>query len=92
MVQKIVEVVPQVQFLIEWWMCQLVMVRVSQCSNTAIQTQYIGKIACVVGNEIEREVSTTHNGMLASKFEWTGLNHKFNHQEFIKTEIDKIFV
>ena len=30
------------------------------------QTQYIGKITCVAGNEIDREVSTTHDGMLAS--------------------------
>ena len=66
MVQKTVEVVPQVQFLIEWWMCQLLMVCISQCPNTAIQTQYIDEIACAAGNEIDREVSTTHDGMLAS--------------------------
>ena len=66
MVQKTVEVVPQVQFLIERWMCQLLKVCISHCPNTAIQTQYIGKIVCVAGNEIDREVSTTHDGILAS--------------------------
>ena len=44
-VQKTVEVVPQVQFLIEWWMCQLLMVCASQCPNTAIQR-------CTTGSSI----------------------------------------
>ena len=45
-VQKTVEVVPQAQFLIEWWMCQLLMVCVSQCPNTAIQ-RYTSARSCV---------------------------------------------
>ena len=53
------------------------MARVSQCPDTAIQmqktakgaqAQHIGKIVCVTGNEIDREASTTHSGMLASNF------------------------
>ena len=32
------------------------------------QVQYIDKIVCVAGSEIDREVSTTHSGMLASSF------------------------
>ena len=73
-------------------MCQLLMVCISQCPNTVIQTQYIGKIVCVAGNAIDRELTTTHDGMLASKFEKNGLDQKTNHQEFMKTEIEKIFV
>ena len=30
------------------------------------QVQYIGKIPCVAGSEIDREVSFTHSEMLAS--------------------------
>ena len=39
-------------------------------------------------------MSTTHDGMLASSSSLSGrgLNQKFNHQEFTKTEIEKIFV
>ena len=74
MVQKTVEIVPQVQFLIEWWMCQLLMgvrISVSKHSDSKVQKigaqdQYIGKIVCAAGSEIDREVSTTHDGMLAS--------------------------
>ena len=38
-----------------------------QIMNCA-QAQYIGKIVCVAGNEIDQEVSTTHDGMLSSSF------------------------
>ena len=38
-------------------------ISVSRHSDSKV---YIGKIVCVAGNEIDREVSTTHDGMLAS--------------------------
>ena len=57
MIQKIVEIVPQVQFLIEWWMCQLLMVCVSQCPDTTIQkcsgSQDTFEIVCVAGSKID---------------------------------------
>ena len=40
-----------------------VRISVSEHSDSKV---YIGKIVCVAGNEIDREVSTTHDGMLAS--------------------------
>ena len=40
-----------------------VCISVSRHSDSKV---YIGKIVCVAGNEIDREVSTTHDGMLAS--------------------------
>ena len=58
-------------------MCLLLMVCVSQCPRhsdskvqimNCAQAQYIGKIVCVAGNEIDQEVSTTHDGMLSSSF------------------------
>ena len=52
----------------------VVVARVSRCPDTAIkrctktvkgaQAQYIGKIVYRAGNEIDREASTTHSGML----------------------------
>ena len=83
-------------------MCQLLMgvrISVSRHSDSKVQkivkdaqAQYIGKITGVAGNEMDREVSTTHSGMLASSFELNGLDQKTNHQEFTKTEIEEIFV
>ena len=55
------------------------------------QVQYIDKIVCVAGNEIDRETSTTHSGMLASSFK-KGLDRKINHQDLMKTETEEIFV
>ena len=55
------------------------------------QVQYIGKIMCVAGSEIDREVSITHNEMLASNSR-RGLDRKINHQDLMKTEIEEIFV
>ena len=55
------------------------------------QAQYIGKIVCGVGNEIDREASTTHSGVLASSFK-KGLDHKTNHQVLMKTETEEMFV
>ena len=46
------------------------------------QAQYIGKIVCVVGHEIDREASTTHSGMLASSFK----------KNLMKTETEEMFV
>ena len=56
------------------------------------QAQYIGKIVCVAGNEIDREASTTHSVMLASSFKKKGLGRKTNHQDLMKTETEEIFV
>ena len=56
------------------------------------QAQYIGKIVCGAGNEIDREASTTHSGMLASSFKKKGLDRKTNHQDFVKTETEEMFV
>ena len=53
--------------------------------------QYIGKIVCGAGNEIDREASTTHSGMLAISFK-KGLDRKTNHQDFMKTETEEMFV
>ena len=52
-----------------------------------------GKIVCVAGSKIDWEMSTTHDGMLASSSSSRRRrsNQKFNHQEFT-TEIEKIFV
>ena len=60
------------------------MVCVSQCPDTTIQKcrkigaqdQYIGKIVCVAGSEIDCEVSTTHDGMLASNSRRRGVGKK----------------
>ena len=78
------------------------MVCVSRCPDTAsqrcrknvksAQAQYIGKIVCVAGSEIDREASTTHSGMLASSFKKKVLDRKTNHQDLMKTEIEEIFV
>ena len=38
------------------------------------QVQYIGKIMCVAGSEIDREVSITHSEMLASNSRRRGLD------------------
>ena len=56
------------------------------------QAKYIGKIACVVGSEIDREVSIKHSEMLASSFKKKGLDQKTNHQDLMKSEIEEIFV
>ena len=40
------------------------------------QAQYIGKIVCVAGNEIDREASTTHSVMLCFKFQEEGVGSK----------------
>ena len=45
------------------------------------QAQYIGKIVCETGNEIDREASTTHSEMLASSFK----------KNLMKTETEEIF-
>ena len=51
MIQKIVEVVPQVQFLIEWWICQLLMgVRISVSRHNDSK---VHKIVCVAGSKID---------------------------------------
>ena len=58
---KIVELVPQVQFLIEWWTCQLIDgVRISvsrhndsQVQKIGAQDQYIGEIVCIAGSKID---------------------------------------
>ena len=42
------------------------------------QVQCIDKIVCVAGSEIDREASTTHSGMLASRNK-KGLDRKINH-------------
>ena len=55
------------------------------------QAQYIGKIVCVAGNEIDREASTTHSGMLASSFK-KGLDRKTNHQDLMKIETEEMIV
>ena len=51
------------------------------------QVQYIGKIACVAGSEIDREVSITHSEMLASNSRRV-LDQKTNYQDLMKTEIE----
>ena len=56
------------------------------------QVQYIDKIVCVVGSEIDREAVTTDSGMLASRFKKKGLDRKTNHQDLMKTETEEIFV
>ena len=56
------------------------------------QAQYIGKIVCVAGNEIDREASTMHSGVLASSFKKKGLDPKTNHQDLMKTETEEMFV
>ena len=61
-------------------------VRISESRHSDSKVQYIGKIVCVAGNEIDREASTTHSGMLASSFKKKGLDQKTNHQNFMKTE------
>ena len=45
------------------------------------QAQYIGKIVCVAGNEIDRKTSTTHSGMHASS----------SKKNLMKTETEEIF-
>ena len=45
------------------------------------QAQYIGKIVCGAGNEIDREASTTHSGMHGSSFK----------KNLMKTETEEIF-
>ena len=67
-------------------------VRISVSRHSDSNVQYIGKIVCVAGSEIDREASTTHSGMLASSFKKKGLDRKFNHQELMKTETEEIFV
>ena len=47
---------------------------------------------CVAGSEIDREVSITHNEMLASNSRRRRLDRKINHQDLMKTEIEEIFV
>ena len=44
--------------------------RETQVQKTVMsaQAQYVGKIVCGAGKEIDREASTTHSGMLASSF------------------------
>ena len=56
------------------------------------QAQYIGKIVCGAGNEIDREASTTHRRMRASSFKKKGLDRKTNHQDLMQTETEEIFV
>ena len=56
------------------------------------QVQYIGKIMCVAGSEIDREVSITHSEMLASNSRRRELDRKINLQDLMKTEIEEIFV
>ena len=58
--------------------------RVSKVQKTvkSAQAEYIGKIVCGAGNEIVREASTTHSGMLASSFK----------KNLMKTETGEIFV
>ena len=56
------------------------------------QVQYIGKIMCVAGSEIDREVSIIHSKMLASNSRRRELDRKINHQDIMKTEIEEIFV
>ena len=51
-----------------------------------------GKIVCVAGSEIDREASTTHSGMLASRFKKKVLDRKTNHRDLMKTETEEIFV
>ena len=46
------------------------------------QAQYIGKIVCGAGNEIDRDASTTHSGMLASSFK----------KKLMKTETEEMIV
>ena len=78
------------------------MARVSRCPDTSdskaqktvkgAQAQYIGKIVCGAGNEIDREASTTHSGMLALSFKKKGLDRKTNQQDFMKTETEEMSV
>ena len=56
------------------------------------QVQYIGKITCVAGSEIDREVSITHSEMLASNSRRRGVDQKTNYQNLMKTETEEIFV
>ena len=63
-----------------------------QKSVKGAQAQYIGKIVCVAGSEIDREASTTHSGTLASSFKKKGSDRKTNHQDLMKTETEEIFV
>ena len=55
-----------------------------QKTMKSAQAQYI--------NQIDREVSTTHSGMLGSSFKKKGLDRKTNHQDLMKTETEEIFV
>ena len=55
------------------------------------QAQYIGKVVCGAGNEIDREASTTHSGRLASSFKKKVLDRKTNHHHLVKTETEEIF-
>ena len=65
--------------------------RVKLLELKGAQVQYIGKIMCVAGSEIDREVSITHCEMLASNSR-RRLDRKINHQDLMKTEIEEIFV
>ena len=67
------------------------MARVSRCPDSdskvqktvkSAQAQYIGKIVCGAGHEIDREASTTHSGMLASSFK----------KNLVKTETEEMIV
>ena len=64
----------------------------SKVQKIGAQDQYIGKIVCVAGSEIDRVVQTTHSGILASSFKKKGLDRKINHQGLMKTETEEIFV
>ena len=75
----------------------LVVISVSRHSDSKVQetvkgaqAQYIGKIVCGAGNEIDREASTTHSGRLASSLKKV-LDRKTNHVYLVKIETEEIF-
>ena len=51
-------------------------VRISVSRHSDSKVQHIGKIVCVAGSEIDREVSITHSGMIASSFKKKGVESK----------------
>ena len=67
-------------------------VRISVSRHSNLKVQHIGKIVCVAGSEIDREVSTTHSGMLASNLKKKRLDQKTNHLELMETETEEIYV